>query len=270
MKTPINPFTALALALILVGAETSSAADIVPDDFIGPLAPGQIYRSKAMQSIDPGLESSPFAVTTNALQDIGRLQQAESGVGAGDPKVIAEEDRMKADGTLKDVIRQPNGAILVLPNGKVSWSDYTLGFNSIPYDPASCAGNPGCPASLKTYLGKQAEKEKMFSTSGNKNTSPEPAQDPPSDAIELAANDLGKGIGMFQDPPSPDSTTTEVGQAEVPALSNIRYSYRKVQEASDKASKIVKDVTANIGDASGKKDLDANTSPSKGIVATHQ
>ncbi|OGR96202.1 MAG: hypothetical protein A2V88_02530 [Elusimicrobia bacterium RBG_16_66_12] len=327
MKTPTPHFTALALALILAGAQTAAYASapegfgafdavsgsywtgpddaqktsggktIVPDDFVGPLAPNQIRASDAAKS-----DLGSFAATTNALQGIGALQCSDSGVAAPDPRMVAAEDRGKADGTLKDVIRQPNGAILVFPDGKVSWSDYVKSDWSAPFDPAACGSNPSCPAELKAYAEKQAQKEKerretsqqeknmfqanMFAAdAGGDRSTPPDAQTPSSetpgqDPVQMAANDLGNGLGsqFLDDFGGPSafsdnggSAPGEVGQAEVPALENVRYTFTDVQKASDKAAKIVDEVSRKMGqDASGRKDLDANAAPSKRIVVTPQ
>lgn len=320
MKTPISRFTAPALALALAGAQTAAYASsldgsvefgdfspaprttsdgktIVPDDFVGPLTPNQIRASDAAKS-----DLGSFAATTNALQGIGALQCTDSGVVAPDPGMLAAEDRGKTDGTFKDVIRRPNGAILVFPDGKVSWSDYVKGSRSAPFDPADCGGSPGCPPELKAYAEKQAQKEKerretakqndtMFSgargmfaadTGGDKST---PAQTPSEEApgqdpVQVAANDLGNGLGSqfldgFGGPSAlsdnEGSAQGEVGQAEVPALEDVHYTFTDVQKASDKAAKIVEEVSRKMGqDGSGRKDLDANAAPSKRIVVTPQ
>ena len=88
MKTPTTPFTALALALVLAGAANAQpnpdlgrAADgrvIVPDDFVGPLQPNQVYKSES---------GSPDPAAVNALKDIGEQQMAENGIPS--PDIVA-------------------------------------------------------------------------------------------------------------------------------------------------------------------------------------
>ncbi|HAZ09034.1 MAG TPA: hypothetical protein DCZ01_11080 [Elusimicrobia bacterium] len=212
MKIPPAPLTALSLAILLAGAarasRTPDGREIIDDSYMGPLRPDQCRASQCAST-----PSDP--VTESALLAVGRRQRAESGLIAGDPDVIAFENRMKADGTLKDLIRRPDGAIYVFPDGKVSWSDYVSQNNTVPWDPTACAGNPGCPAQLKTYLDKQAQADKekkdtaardknmfqanMFSpdTDADKSKSPPPAQDPSADP-DADGFSLGEALGGDQ------------------------------------------------------------------------
>lgn len=338
MKTPTTPFTVLALALALAGSATQARAEapvdlgdtpsdvsssndtylsspdntirrtsdgkiIMPDDFVGPLAPNQIYKKDAGTA-----ELGSFATTTNALQSIGKLQASESGVVTPDPEIVAYEDQMKADGTVKDVIRQAKGAIIVLPDGKVSWSDYGKKFNTMPFDLAGCGANPSCPPELKAYAEKQAQADKekketaqqdknMFKSNmfagdnGGSQDTPADSQDPPQDTEKVAALETGAGIGDFlrdQWRQSPDSGSGgiggdigaggapagEVGKIETADLnvSQIPLTYEHNIKFESKIPERIEGLRKALDQgASGKgDDLAPNTAPSKGVVATHQ
>lgn len=275
MRIPPTPLTALPLALLLAGAaradQTPDGRQIIDDSYVGPLKPDQCRASQCGKSITPEPGAAPFAAVESALLDVGRRQRADSGVVAGDPDVIAYENRMKADGTLKDLIRRPDGAIYVFPDGKVSWSDYVGQYVTKPYDPAACAGNPGCPAQLKTYLDKQAQAQKekdytaaqdknmfqsnMFSPDADKSKSPPPAQDlsvdPDADGF-LLGEALAQDRNLFPvNQNGQDAGSGEVGRIDPnegnPGKSGSimdhpaegDFTYLKVRQASQNADTIV-------------------------------
>lgn len=326
MKNPSTPLIIAALAALLTAAAASAEAPvgydipqedasaqpqltkdgkiIMPDDFVGPLAPNQIYKR------DAALGSSDFASTINNLQSIGNQQRAENGVVAGGPDVIAFEDQMKKDGTLKDLIRSPNGAIYVFPDGTLSWSDYVGKFNTMPFKPADCMTNPSCPAALRTYAVHKAESDKvaketdkkdadmfggkfsMFSneTGGDKNA-PDNAQESVPDPVQVAANDIGLGLGSgplsgegpWRQTPGAGSSDgggydasaaaaeAPVGKLEVPAdMNGYQYTYTAVKKAADESDAYIRKAAKALGQegSADKAALDPNAAPSKRIVAT--
>ncbi|MBI3566159.1 MAG: hypothetical protein HY079_13250 [Elusimicrobia bacterium] len=229
MNTPLT--TSASLFLALAAALPASAASIptpntveeivvtaprreaqpVPDDFIGPLAPGQCYASQC-----PGA----MAPTEGAL----------TAMGASDamPSVQKMEDDMLKSGTYSSIDRDSkgNGAVITFPDGSIMYSDYKRGFDTIPKtpeqllnDPSFMADNPAARAALLAAAQKAKDKKEVCSS-----LNPGQGCDDPS-KNDKAAGLTSAGPGKKSPAPAQASASADTGaggdQTDFNALSDI-------------------------------------------------
>lgn len=169
MNTPLRPLFVLALALAAAAPARAASAPTdssveeivvtapkanqqsVPDNFIGPLAPGQCYASQCPGAMAP----TEGALTAMAAND-------------ATPSVQKMEDDMLKGGTYSSIDRdaQGNGAVITFPDGSLMYSDYKRGFDTIPKkpeellaDPSFMADNPKARAALLAAAQKGKQKE---------------------------------------------------------------------------------------------------------------
>lgn len=123
---------------------TGATMKSVPDNFVGPLAPGECYASQCPGAMGP-TESSLVAMGTKDAQ----------------PSVQQMEDDMLKGGTYSSIARTPDGAgaVITMPDGSIMWSDYKQGFDTIPKKPADILKDPNATPAMvsaaKTALMKQ-------------------------------------------------------------------------------------------------------------------
>lgn len=191
MRTPSIPLAAVTLALAFAAASTDAFA--APPDGPTPDAPSTDSPAPSAPSSNPYDQGTtadgktivapgtygPFqgptcvagsagctaaaaagdlAGTEGPLMDIGHQQMIES--------VKKDEDEMVKSGTYKSIERTADGkgAVITLPNGMVSYSDYVHGFDTMPKTPEEMLKDktlpPGAIAALQKIVdGKNPDKQ---------------------------------------------------------------------------------------------------------------
>ena len=195
MNTPRSAVAVLALTILSAGltrAQDTVSAPPKPinnpynlgttKDGMTIVAPGT-YGPFQAPTCEAGAPSCSAAAagdpaTTNALLGIGKLQELQAtqknaaGAITVDPAKFADvkksEDQMKASGIYKDIQRSADGtgAVITLPNGMISYSDYVRGFDTIPKKPEDVVKDPNAPEAMKIAAQKildQKNPDKMQS-----------------------------------------------------------------------------------------------------------
>lgn len=216
MNTPLTTLASLVLALAAALPASAASADVpasnsVPDDFIGPLAPGQCYASQCPGAAAPAL---------NALKEMS-AQDAQ-------PSVQAMEDGMLKSGVYSSIDRDPkgNGAVITMPDGAIMYSDYKHGFDTIPKTPEQLladasfmADNPAAREALLAAARRSQDKKQECAS-----LNPGSGCDK-NDKGDKSMGLLSAGPGKKSPAPAPAATSADTGstgdQTDFNALSDI-------------------------------------------------
>jgi len=278
---------------------------VVPDDFMGPIGPDQIRQSDATRSLGPGLGTDMNALTSNSLLQIPGADGPS--FPPNDPVAARKEGwtEIPHGGAVSSWTKEQGGKLIYAGCAGIPCRLEEYDAKSCATD-ASCPADLKKLIADKAAKEKDADftakqntemfggEKNMFTmnSAGEENapTDSSSENDTAPDPVEVAANALGKGLGdqflggdlWRQGPQSGavreggefaagDSAEPEAAPLEIQNLANVRYTHKPVQDASDKAARIADEVSRKMGqDASGRKDLDANTAPSRRIVVTAQ
>lgn len=202
MNTPLNALTAAGLSLLLGGVANAQAIPLPtpkPSNYNqGTTADGKTivaagtygpFQGPTCEAGSPGCTAAgaDLAPTEGSLVTSGEAQTKA---------VQASEDAMLKNGTYKAMTRTPDGksAIITLPDGSITISNYEKGYNTMPRKPEDILKDPNTPPEIISAVKKnQMSTDKGFAALAAPSQNPDKGAHGPSGSINAPAHSNANG-----------------------------------------------------------------------------